>query len=172
VRRSAKSGEATLLKLRQNLNEAPYGGARFFDLDQDGVPELEITKSCGAGPNCDRDVYKLDAAQKSYKPYFSGGYFELKWLDGKLVDSSRGSCCSWESHVYPAAVAGRAIDERDMLMLIEVQADDDGKEQVTHSVCTAKAKDAGSGDFKPLEKIPPGLLPLCEAFGKNYSLGR
>ncbi|MFS8972994.1 hypothetical protein PO002_00580 [Cupriavidus necator] len=94
----AKARELT--KHSWDTAEAPFSGGGLIDLDGDGEYELQIGGTCGAGPNCEGNIYKLDRKSGRLYHYFTGGYAELFMLGGYLVEAGRASCCAWEFHVY------------------------------------------------------------------------
>ena len=83
------------LQVEQEAASNRMGHADLVDLDQDGMHEVEVRGMCGAGPNCEGDVYRIDPATRTLQHFFSGGYYELQFIDGWLVQAGRSSCCSW-----------------------------------------------------------------------------
>ena len=83
------------LELTQEVAYNRMGHVDLVDLDQDGMYEVEVRGMCGAGPNCEGDVYRIDPATRTLQHFFSGGYYELQFIDGWLVQAGRSSCCSW-----------------------------------------------------------------------------
>ncbi len=70
------------LEIDQETTYTPMGNASLVDLDGDGLHEIEILGACGAGPNCEGDVYRVDPATRTLQHFFSGGYYELQFIDG------------------------------------------------------------------------------------------
>ena len=70
--------------------------------DRNGFAELDVEHEdeCGTGPNCAHDLYHYDPAAGTMAAYFSGGYTDLSYFDGYLLESGRASCCSTELHAY------------------------------------------------------------------------
>ena len=48
------------LQVEQEAASNRMGHADLVDLDQDGMHEVEVRGMCGAGPNCEGDVYRID----------------------------------------------------------------------------------------------------------------
>ena len=159
-----------LLQLSQNLDEAPTGGADFTDLDGDGFYEIEVRGMCGAGPNCEGDLYRLDRASKSLYHFFSGGYAELLYLDGYLIESGRASCCAWELHAYKVAKHRRLIADKNMSLLIEVKAEGDAAGNVTSVEC--KFNRVTGAVLETINPPSAKWLKLCEQFGTAYQVAK
>lgn len=91
--------------------------------DRNGYAELEITVACGAGPNCSQYLYRYDPDTKSIYHYFSGGYSDLSYFDGYLLESGRGSCCEWELHVHKIHQQGKRDVVDDHIFVIELNSE-------------------------------------------------
>lgn len=53
--------------------ERPAGDAALTDLDGDGMHKLQVRGMCGAGPDCEDDVYRINpSTRKLYHMYERG----------------------------------------------------------------------------------------------------
>lgn len=156
-------------EIEQDVTETPMGHADLVDIDRDGLHEVEVRGMCGAGPNCDGDLYRIDPATRTLVHFFTGGYYELQVMDGWLVEAGRSSCCSWEFHLWKLD-APRTLplqyDNRDLIAVVGASGDEDGR--VTGVVCTFTRQ---SGD-NPQVVAPPSraLETICEHYGEPYDL--
>lgn len=157
-----------VLRLKRQISEAPFGDPHFVDLDKDGIYEVAQKGTCGAGPNCDGDIYKLAADRLSMFHYFSGGYAELTPVGGFLVEEGRASCCSWEYHVYPTIAKKYPINAANRLYEISINgapsSDGDKPE------CTFGGKVRGR--WQVINPPNKKLLKFCENYGPDYTLVR
>ena len=157
------------LQVEQDVTETPMGHAGLVDLDGDGMHEVEVRGMCGAGPNCEGDVYRIDPATRTLHHFFSGGYYELQVIDGWLVESGRSSCCSWEFHLWRLDTprAGPLdYDSMDLMAQVDAGGDDDGN--VTSVQCTFTRQ---SGDNRAVVAPPsPALEAICRHYGEPYDL--
>ncbi len=124
-----------LYRSRQGAPEhlTTLSGREFRDLflnehDGQGYVQLDVLEFCGAGPNCVHDLYRFDPHDRTLYHYFSGGYSELYYFDGYLVEAGRASCCSWELHAYKVRRVGRReqVSERFFVIPIRI-GEDEGK---------------------------------------------
>lgn len=168
-RGGAKHKARTVLQLTQLIDETPMGNAQAIDLDGDGMFEIELRGMCGAGPNCEGSIYKLDATRRAMFAYFVGGYADLSMRDGYLIEGGRASCCSWEFHVYATQARHYPIGYDDMKYMIVAQAVVvDGKDEVDRGECTISQH---IGDAWKIVPAPsPALAALCEVYGPDYTL--
>ena len=79
----------------QALSSAPPVGAHIIDWDKDGEHEIEIVHFCGAGPNCESTIYRVDKNKHALSRFFQASGSEVMLIDGYLVESARDSCCAW-----------------------------------------------------------------------------
>lgn len=165
-RGSALEPYRRVLDIGQDTAEAPLGGAALLDVDGDGEHEMELRGMCGAGPNCEGSIYRLNRDRADMFLFFSGGYARLAYIDGHLVESGRSSCCSWEHHVFRPHSAFEPVEESEMEyrvivgMSIRADADDD-------TTCTFL-------DRQGRIVLPQSqdLLQLCEIYGADYVLAQ
>lgn len=156
-------------EIEQDAAETPMGHAALVDIDQDGWHEVEVRGMCGAGPNCDGDLYRIDPATRTLVHFFTGGYYELRVIDGWLVEAGRSSCCSWEFHLWkldmPRALP---LEYGSMDLMVQVDASGDDAGNVTSVACTFTRQ---SGD-NPQVVAPPSraLETICEHYGEPYDL--
>ena len=164
---ASKAVTVGALEQDDDLGE-PFRSVGFIDLDGDGIHEIEARGGCGAGPNCLGEVYRVDPRKNALELFFSGGYADLRMLDGHLVESGRASCCSWEYHAW--RVAGHAVplvyDHMDLM--ITVGADLGSEDDDAPGRCTFQRR---SGDnWQVITPPGPAWLSLCETYGDAYHL--
>ena len=156
-------------EIEQEVAETPMGHADLVDIDQDGMHEVEVRGMCGAGPNCEGEVYRIDPAMRTLQPFFSGGYYELQVIDGWLVEAGRSSCCSWEFHLWKLDLPRPLpleYDNMDLMVQVGASGDDDGN--VTGVECTFTRQ---SGDNSRVVAPPSRALErICEHYGEPYDL--
>lgn len=154
------------LTLEQPGEYAPTGGARIIDLGDDSMHAVEVSGSCGAGPNCEGDVYAVDPDAGKLVHLFSGCYSELFARDGWLVESGRASCCAWEYHLWKLegdhALPIGGYEGMDLMVKVGAIMDEAGFDCVFLR---------GNGDNRHSVAPPsPGLESLCERYGGDYRL--
>lgn len=156
------------LEVTQEVVYNTLGRADLIDLDQDGMHEVEVRGMCGAGPNCEGDVYRIDPATRKLRHFFNGGYYELQVIDGWLVESGRSSCCSWEFHLWKLdAPHALPLNYDTMDLMVQVGASGDA-DTVDGVVCTFLRQ---SGDNSRVVAPPsPALEKICEHYGEPYDL--
>lgn len=99
-------------------------GARLIDVDADGDFELELSGTCGSGPNCERAVWRLHPQTRELFQWFeSSGYATLEVIDEYVVEGGRNGCCAWEYRLYSATRRTR-IDTSHPLFAVTVQLSD------------------------------------------------
>jgi hypothetical protein len=155
-------------ELTQEVVYNSMGGAGLVDLDGDGMHEVEIRGMCGAGPNCEGNVYRIDPATMTLQHFFSGGYYELQVIDGWLVEAGRSSCCSWEFHLWQLdAPHTLPLEYDNMDLMVQVGASGDA-DTVDGVVCTFLRQ---SGDNSRVVAPPSRALErICEHYGEPYEL--
>ncbi len=156
------------LVLQADAMEEPLRDVEFVDIDGDGFSEVEARGMCGAGPNCLGDLYRLDPASGELHHFFSGGYADLRVIDGHLVESGRASCCAWESHAWPLDGPPRLRDYDNMALMITIGADMASDSDDAPARCTFSRRNGDNWQVV----APPGAawLALCEVYGDNYHL--
>ena len=159
---SASAPYTTLLQRNQLLSDYPRGGGHLDDIDGDGQLEFVERLSCGAGPNCQYRIFKLNPVQKKAYQLFEGRFSLFRPIAGQLVTSSRSSCCSWTHQVYRTPVKPHGISEQDLLYNLELNAPTDG---ASTPVCRI-SRPRGKG-WEQATIRSPELLKLCEGYGKN-----
>lgn len=160
------------LEFDQETAYTPMGNAGLVDVDGDGLHEVEIRGACGAGPNCEGDIYRIDPATRTLQHFFSGGYYELQFLDGWLVQAGRSSCCSWNYLLWKLdAVHSLPLDDGNRHLRAQVDGsgstyDEDGRGDAQ---CTFLRE---SGDNRVVVAPPsPGLEDMiCRHYGEAYRL--
>jgi len=157
------------LEVTQEVVHNTMGHVGLVDLDGDGMHEVEIRGMCGAGPNCEGDVYRIDPATHTLHHFFSGGYYELQVIEGWLVESGRSSCCSWEFHLWKLdAPRDLPLDYDTMDLMVQVDASGDEDGTVTGVTCTFSRQ---NGDNSEVVAPPsPALEAICGHYGEPYDL--
>ena len=157
------------LELTREVLYNSMGHVDLVDLDQDGMHEVEVRGMCGAGPNCEGDVYRIDPATRRFRHFFTGGYYELQVIDGWLVESGRSSCCSWEFHLWKLDAPHDLplnYDTMDLMVQVGASGDEDGT--VTGVTCTFSRQ---TGDNSVVVAPPsPPLEAICRHYGEAYNL--
>jgi len=157
------------LEIDQDVGETATGYAALVDLDGDGLPEVEVRGMCGAGPNCEGEIHRIDPAARKLRLFFSGGYSGLQVLDGWLVESGRASCCSWEFHLWRLDAPHELplqYENMDLMARVDAAASEDG--DVDAVQCTFLHP---SGDnLRAVAPPSPALERLCEHYGEPYAL--
>ncbi|MCD9028950.1 hypothetical protein LDO26_12105 [Luteimonas sp. BDR2-5] len=137
----------------------------FIDLDNDGIQEVQVTGTCGAGPNCEGTLYRLDPASGRLSHFFSGAWADIRILDGHLVEAGRASCCAWEYHAWPLLPGPQPQVADAMAFIISVGWLGNEDEADCRF---RRATPDGSGEVI----APPNAqwLPICELYGSDYHL--
>jgi hypothetical protein len=148
--------------------EEPFGSLGLEDVDNDGFFEVELRGMCGAGPNCEGNLYKFDKKTKSLYHFFSGGYSHLLFIDGHLVEAGRASCCAWEFHAYKIQSGKKVIGEDTMAFMVDVRAAGDDSGEVNAVECEFKKQ--VRGEWKTIKPPNRKWLVICEHYGEAYSV--
>jgi|GEM_PF-5721757 len=86
--------------------------------DRNGYAELDVTTACGSGPNCTHQLMHFDPDSNSMYDYFTGGYSDIDYFDGYLIEHGRGGYDEWEIHAYKMHPQGkRDIVEKKMFII-------------------------------------------------------
>jgi hypothetical protein len=145
---------------------APTGSARLVDIDDDGYHEVEVRGMCGAGPNCEGEIYRFNRDSGLLELFFSGGYSDLSVIDGHLVEAGRTSCCSWEYHAYRLPARAGTFDYDNMDFMVEIGADLDSEEESAPARCTFSR--SVDGAHQVMRPPGPEWLQLCELYGDYH----
>jgi hypothetical protein len=167
MRATTENGRTQEKRVEVESEYTPMGSASLIDIDRDGFHEIEVRGMCGAGPNCEGEIYRANRNNGQIELFFSGGYSELLVIDGYLVESGRASCCSWEYHAYRLQDRSAALDYDDMDFMVEIGADLDSEQEDAPARCTFSRTVDGARQVMR----PPGRawLQLCEVYG-DYRL--
>jgi len=167
MRARTKDGRTDQKTVEVETEYTTMGSANLVDIDGDGYHEVEVRGMCGAGPNCEGELYRIDRSTGKLELFFSGGYSDLSVIDGYLVEAGRASCCSWEYHAYRLHGRTGTLDYDNMDFMVEVGADLDSEEENAPARCTFSRSIEGARQVMP----PPGRewLQLCELYG-DYRL--
>ena len=142
----------------------------FRDLEGDGFFEVEQRGSCGAGPNCEGSIDKLDRQRQRLYRYFNGGYADLRYQNGYLIESGRASCCSWEHHLYRSQGKKYPIESMDYQinvgMLWSESASASGDDRADCAITRLKP----NGQRQLVTHPPAWMAKLCEVYGPDYTL--
>lgn len=166
MRATAKDGRTQEKRVEVESEDTPMGSASLVDIDSDGYHEVEVRGMCGAGPNCEGEIYRINRESGQVELFFSGGYSELLVIDGYLVESGRASCCSWEYHAYRLQGRAATLDYDDMDFMVEIGADLDSEQENAPARCTFSRTANGARQAMR----PPGRewLQLCEVYGDYH----
>ncbi|MDR6842952.1 hypothetical protein [Pseudoxanthomonas sacheonensis] len=167
MRAGTKDGRIDQKTVEVETEYTTMGSASLVDIDGDGYHEVEVRGMCGAGPNCEGQLYRIDRSSGKLELFFSGGYSDLSVIDGYLVEAGRASCCSWEYHAYRLHGSTGTLDYDNMDFMVEVGADLDSEEENAPARCTFSRSIEGARQVMR----PPGRewLQLCELYG-DYRL--
>ena len=160
--RSATAPFFTLLQRSQSLSDYPQGGGHLEEMDGDGQLDYVERLYCGAGPNCQARIFKLNPAQQTAYQLFEGWFFLFRSVDGHFVTSSRSSCCSWTHQIYRAPAKPRGITEQDLLYDVYLKGPIDGSATPTCRI----SRPLGEG-WEQAKLANPELLALCEGYGND-----
>jgi hypothetical protein len=166
MRATAQDGRTQEKRVEVESEYTPMGSARLVDIDGDGYHEIEVRGMCGAGPNCEGEIYRTNRDNGQVELFFSGGYSELLVIDGYLVESGRASCCSWEYHAYRLQDRSATLNYDNMDFMVEIGADLDSEQENAPARCTFSRTVDGARQVMR----PPGRewLQLCEVYGDYH----
>jgi hypothetical protein len=148
--------------------DAPFGSVGFEDVDKDGFHEIEQRGMCGAGPNCEGNIYKFDTKSKKLYHFFSGGYSHLLFIDGHLVEAGRASCCAWEFHAYKVRPDKKLLEYDTMTFMVDVRASGDDSGEIKAVECEFKR--SVKGEWKTIRPPSKKWLVICEHYGEAYTV--
>ena len=156
-------------KRLQRFNHPPSEGSSalsFRDLEGDGFFEVEQRGSCGAGPNCEGYIHKLDPRRQRLFLYFSGGYADLRYQNGYLIESGRASCCSWEHHLYRSKSKTYPIETMEYQIMVGMLHSEPDANRADCAITRLKP----NGEGRLMAHPPPWMAKLCEVYGPDYIL--
>ncbi len=166
LRAALQDGRSDRMMLQVESDTTPFGSAQLIDIDGDGHHEVEVRGSCGAGPNCEGDLYRIDRKTGKLRQWFSGGYSDLSVIDGHLLEAGRASCCAWEYHAYRLDTDEGALEYDSMDLMVTVGADLSSDSENAPARCTFIRPEA---DNHPVVMPPnPQWLSLCELYGEYH----
>jgi hypothetical protein len=154
-------GDSTLLvpDKRGEAKGPAAPGARLLDIDQDGYFDLDNRGLCGAGPNCEHDLYRYDPKAQKFYHFYTGGYSEMAIEDGYLIAQGRSSAAKWETQIYKISSSHDVLEHDDTDIRVVVTVEPNGKP----SEC--KLYYSKISVPKPPEKR---WLKYCSRFGKDF----
>ena len=159
-------GQRDEMTLQAESETSPFGDAQLIDIDGDGNHEVEVRGMCGAGPNCEGALYRIDPRTGKLRQWFSGGYAGLSVIDGHLLEAGRASCCSWEYHAYRLADEGvHEYDNMDLMIEVGMDPSDENENAPARCVFSRPRSDSREVVMPP----NPQWLALCELYG-DYRL--
>ena len=166
MRAEAKNGSRDQKILEAESEYAPMSSASLVDIDADGYHEVEVRGMCGAGPNCEGELYRIDRKTGKLELFFSGGYADLSVIDGYLIEAGRASCCSWEYHAYRLQGRTGVLGYDNMDFMVEVGADLGNDDEDSPARCTFSRTRGGIHEVIR----PPGRkwLQLCTLYGDYH----
>lgn len=153
-------------QIDQESEYSPFGHVGLIDLDGDGNHEVEVRGVCGAGPNCEGDVYRVAPGGRKLQHFFNGGYAGLPLDDGWLLEAGRASCCSGEYHGWQLSRAHELpLQYSNMDLLIEV-----GLRSGETDDYDCRFSRVNSDNRVVVAPPSPALEHLCELYGEGYRL--
>lgn len=152
--------------LEQEVESTPMGHAGVVDIDGDGMHEIEVRGMCGAGPNCEGDLYRIDRGGQKLYHFFSGGYADLQVIDGYLVESGRASCCAWEFHGWRLHDEPALLDYDNMDLMADVSASGGEDGEIAAVECSFSVRNGDN--WRPVPPPSPEWLRICEHYGEPY----
>ncbi len=165
IKPQSSAAFTTVLKRTQLLDQIPADGGSLQDIDGDGIYEYVEVMSCGAGPNCRHQIFKIDSQLPKAYLLFDGAYFKFRTISGFYVATGRSSCCSWDHQVYRKPKMNRMISEQDLLYTITVSMD-----SVDSPVAQCLITKRVGSYWLPTELNDKNLLQLCEVYGDRYGV--
>jgi hypothetical protein len=161
--RAALMGPTVLIgRFEQPLSSAPLVGAQIIDWDKDGEHEIGILSFCGAGPNCERTIYRVDKNKNALRLFFRAAGSDVELIEGYLVESSRDTCCSWISSAHKF-VRSRQWVNPEASFSVRVEAPDKDRDT---STCTFYIDvPQGRRTINPPSKA---FLKVCDVYGEGY----
>lgn len=139
--------------------------------DPFGYVQLDILVGCGVGPNCFHDLYRFDPRARTLYHFYSGGYSELLYFDGYLVESGRASAASWEYHAYKMRRQGhREVVDRNFIMISVwmdgFYGDEEESKQPDEENCSFSAVRENAGELRSRPVKPPNRrwLKFCRHY--------
>jgi hypothetical protein len=94
--RSHQSGRMKLVaSISRSMAESPAAGmTQILDWDRNGMHEISFVEECGAGPNCDGILYRINKSAELVV-LFQGNSTIVDYINGHFIDYGRNNCCSW-----------------------------------------------------------------------------
>jgi len=144
------------------------GRAHLFDWDRDGNYEVQIISECGAGPNCEGVLYRLDKPSGKLIAFFNTGGADVQLIDGHLVESARDNCCSWVANAYKFD-ANRYLVKPEPAFTITIEHLGDSRAKAP-VMCTFSIETTqGQQIIAPPAK---SFLRLCRHYGEKYVVAK
>jgi hypothetical protein len=172
---AAPYADAAAFEQRLTLGADPLGdplhGIYFADIDGDGTYEVVTSGSCGAGPNCWHEIYRLQPSSGVLELLLSDGYSELIYHDGYLVIAGRASCCSWEYHAWHMNERPLPLTDSNMDLMIFVAASTEDEAIEDDAAISPRCTFTQRQEEETWQVIaPPGpdWLSFCEIYGSDY----
>ncbi|MDM7943521.1 MAG: hypothetical protein QUV35_12930 [Hydrogenophaga sp.] len=82
-------------KKQFSLSESLSSGVtQIVDWNHDGINDVAVTLTCGAGADCETQHYNIDQRTRRMTPV-GVTYGITRVISGYLVDMGRNNCCSW-----------------------------------------------------------------------------
>jgi uncharacterized protein len=116
---------ATPVRIRYVADVDGFQDLSWDELDRNGNAELDILLTCGAGPNCGHQLMRFDPDSNSMYDYFNGGYSDLSYFDGYLLEHGRGGFNEWEFHAHKMHLEGKRDIVENKIFVIEFDGADE-----------------------------------------------
>ena len=162
LRSIPSSAFKTVLQRSQSCSAYPRGSGHLQDVDADGLMEYVELAYCGAGPNCWRQIFKIDPQQGRADLFFEGGFSRFRTIAGFYVSSGRSSCCSWEHAIYRLPLRSRTITAQDLAYRISVEAPAMEGEAATCLITRPEGE-----AWVPIDLNVEPLRKLCHHYGEK-----
>ncbi|WP_341678731.1 hypothetical protein [Niveibacterium sp. SC-1] len=166
-KRRPKDAARVIGQFEQKIDDSPTGGGSLDDWDHDGNFEVGIAGRCGAGPNCEGQIYMVSPDTGELYLFFDGGFFDVQRIDEYLVASGRSSCCEWCYSAYALSPDRRHVYQGERFGVC-IRAPDDGKKPTSRSQCKIYRRIPGGERIIPPPS--PQILALCREYGDAYDL--
>jgi hypothetical protein len=83
-----------------SLNESlGIGSTSIEDWNNDGINDVSIAVNCGAGPDCETKLYRIDTVTRQMVEVGTT-YGITRVISDYLIDMGRNNCCSWIGNAH------------------------------------------------------------------------
>ena len=150
------------------LDAPETGAAQLIDWDQDGSHEVQIISECGAGPNCEGVLYRIDKSIGKLVAFFNMAGSEVQLIGGHLVESARDSCCSWVASAHKFDAKRYRVNPEPAFTITVKNLDDAGAKAPV--LCTFSIEN--SKGRKTIAPPAKAFLKVCRLYGEKYVVAK